>query len=396
MPRSSIRRGGARTGAVPVVNPGGVHWGYNITQDGYNNAGGFNAGAIATLSSVKNAIITTHIGGFGVYPPETSDGVYDWGGEIRGVPLNGLDDGVAHVQAFSHATTGIDMITLCSAPGWMKASGADFSMSEAPTDAMEQKFADECAAIVAHYPTVQWFTFWNEKKGMDNPVLANFQKYVRMYNLAWTAMKAVRSTIKIGGPYDVWSSWEEGMSTGDGSSSYGYADVNFTGGRIDRRILDSQRHFHDNALGWDFWSVDIWCGNQFHTGKQPFTAPEFANAGDSVAPGRRAHDQIDKFIRCIQWVRANIEPLKPIVVNEFYPQAQGSNTYRLAGFDSWTENDVGDWVIEIMTRTRNECTVGQGIWYLQWGENAEVPRPFDYSTGAELPYVIPKLRTWEG
>jgi hypothetical protein len=325
-----------------------------------------NAAAKATIKSVPNNIVNIHVGGFGVYPPEYINNTFDWGGDLQGVSANGLDDGVGYMRDMTNATSGIKMITLCTCPGWMKASGNTFAMEEAPTDAMESEWAASCAAIAARYTDVIYFQFWNEMKGLFGyGGVGNrwaYEKYTRMYNLTWAAIKAVRPDAKLGGPYPVLSSGGPTMSNP--------SSVTFPGGTFDQRDLDVMTYWKNNATGFDFICVDGWVGNQ--------------RGGPAIGAGATNQTQLGKFIRANQWIRANIHPTKVIVWSEFYPSA-----------GTVSESVAGDYVIEVMTRTKNECAVGDGIWYLQWGENAEPPRPFNYSTGAELAFVTPKLRTWE-
>jgi hypothetical protein len=186
-----------------------------------------------------------------------------------------------------------------------------------------------------------------------------------MYNLAWTAIKAVRPDAKIGGPYIVMSSWDTGAPT----PTLGAPSCPFTGGQIDGRSLDVFTYFKNNATGYDFICVDGWVGNQF---------------GTTLGAGVTNQQQLDKFIKVNQWLRTNVNASKLIVWSEYYPSV-----------GTVTSDVAGDYVIETMNRTLSEVTVGDGIWYMQWGEKAEPPNPYDYTTGAELAYVIPKLRNFE-
>jgi hypothetical protein len=352
---------------IPPPSTARAHWGYDITQDNMtsNFPNARSPAAIATIASIPNAMVSCHVGGFGVYPPEYINNVFDWTGDAQGVPANGLDDAVALMRQMVHPTTGIKMIVLCTSPGWMKASGNTFSMDEAPTDANELQWAQSCAAIAARYTDVVWFSFWNELKGLYNSALNrwNYEKYTRMYNLAWNAIKAVRPDAKIGGPYPVSSSW----SSGAPATTLGAPGCTFNGGAVDGRALDVFTYFKNNAIGYDFIACDIWVGNQFGT-----------------TMGTTNQLQLDKFIKQMQWLRTNVHATKPIVCVEFYP-----------GNGNGNEDTAGNYVIEVLTRTNAEVSLGEGIWYLQWGESVEVPRPFNYSTGAELPYVTPKLRNYE-
>lgn len=343
----------------------GIHWGYDVTQDNFNRSGGFSAAAKAALSSIPNNIVNVHIGGFGVYPPEYEElGQFDWGGEIRGVPANGLDDTVAQMRQMINPNSGHAMITFCQAPGFMKASGLDFSMEEFPEPGSWADFADLCAGIAHRYPDVKYFQVWNELKGLFDSGLNRYryEDYTDLYNLVWAAVKAVRPDALIGGPYPVFSSWTSGAPASD----LGEPPLTFVGGEVDGRVLDVMGYWRDNCTGFDFICVDAWVANQF---------PTFGQLGASNFA------QLDKFVQIALWVRANVHATKPIMFSEFYPSAGGA-----------TEATVAGWVIEIMTRMRD---AGLTDVVLQaWGEAVEPGQPIDYDTGMAKP-IVAMLQAWE-
>lgn len=132
-----------------------------------------------------------HIVGFGADDINPSPGVYNWAS---------LD---ARIQT-ARDSGNEPVITLCCAPGWMKASGSTWQdIAEAPTAAHHQDYANLSAEVAKRYPDVKYFQVWNEMKGMWNDSLNrwDYEKYTDLYNKIWTSVKAVRPDAKLGGPY---------------------------------------------------------------------------------------------------------------------------------------------------------------------------------------------------
>ncbi|HTS68893.1 MAG TPA: hypothetical protein VMO17_07905 [Terriglobia bacterium] len=139
-----------------------------------------------------------HLMDWGAENPEPRPGVYNW---------TSLDRRVALMRSMG-ATV---VITLCTAPGWMKTSGEDFPHQTGPdswaddrvADNHVEDFADLCRKVVSRYPDVKYFQIWNEYKGYWDRASDNWD-YVRFtgfYNHVYDAIKAVRPDAQIGGPY---------------------------------------------------------------------------------------------------------------------------------------------------------------------------------------------------
>lgn len=139
-----------------------------------------------------------HLMDWGTENPEPKPGVYNWAS---------LDKRVALMRSMG-ATV---VITLCTAPGWMKTSGEDFPHQTGPdswaddcvADSHVNDFADLCRHVVLRYPDVKYFQIWNEYKGYWDKATDNwdFARYTDFYNRVYDAIKGVRSDAQLGGPY---------------------------------------------------------------------------------------------------------------------------------------------------------------------------------------------------
>jgi len=139
-----------------------------------------------------------HLMDWGAENPEPKPGVYNW---------NSLDKRIALIRSM-HATP---VITLCTAPGWMKISGEDFPRQIGPASWADDRVADNhvgdfvdlCRKVVLRYADVKYFQIWNEYKGYWDKAANNwdFVRFTDFYNRVYDAMRAVRPDVKIGGPY---------------------------------------------------------------------------------------------------------------------------------------------------------------------------------------------------
>jgi hypothetical protein len=164
-----------------------------------------------------------HIMGWGANNPEPSPGVYDWSSLERRIDL---------VRSMANT---IPVITFCTAPGWMKASGKDWNMEERVADEHVQDFADLCRAVASRYPQVEYFQIWNEFKGYWAKGGWDVERFTLMYNAVYDAVKAVRPDAKIGGPY----------------LSLGGRDLS----AADRRVIE---YWRQHSHGSDFFTFDGW------------------------------------------------------------------------------------------------------------------------------------------
>jgi len=139
-----------------------------------------------------------HLMDWGTENPEPQPGVYNWAS---------LDHRVALMRSMGASI----VITLCTAPGWMKTSGEDFPRQIGPAswaddrvaDNHVEEFVDLCRKVVLRYSDVKYFQIWNEYKGYWDTATNNwdFVRFTDFYNRVYDAIRAARPDVQIGGPY---------------------------------------------------------------------------------------------------------------------------------------------------------------------------------------------------
>jgi hypothetical protein len=164
-----------------------------------------------------------HLMGWGANNPEPSPGVYNWSSLDR------------RLELIRSMTDTIPVITFCTAPGWMKASGKDWNMEERVADEHVQDFADLCRAVALRYPDVEYFQIWNEFKGYWTKGGRDVEGFTVLYNAVYDAVQAARPDAKIGGPY---------LSMGGRSLSAN-----------DRQVMN---YWRQHGRGSDFLTFDGW------------------------------------------------------------------------------------------------------------------------------------------
>ena len=140
-------------------------------------------------------------------------------------------------------------ITFCTAPGWMKGAG-DWSMERAPRPEFEDDFAYLCAEIAKEFTDVKVFQVWNEFKGMWVSGKLDYERYTRLYNKVYTAVKTVRPDALIGGFYAVLE--------GDGTqTAFGGLDINQ---HTAEPLIDDSKtaitYYLNNAISSDLFLAD--------------------------------------------------------------------------------------------------------------------------------------------
>ncbi len=221
-----------------------LHWGVTHTHYWWDvqdpDASARAADLLTSVSSINN----THIMGWGAKNPWPSkNAAFDFS-DLR------------HRVDLFDSLGGEKWMTFCTAPGWMKGEGTyvngghslDWEMHEAPLPEFEDDFAYLCAQIAKAFPEVTTFQVWNEFKGMwKEGGIVDYERYTRLYNKVYTAVKAVRPDAKIGGFYLV--------VEGDGSISLGVnGKHNYE--PLDSNAKEALRYFLDNAIAVDYLLVD--------------------------------------------------------------------------------------------------------------------------------------------
>lgn len=149
-------------------------------------------------------------------------------------------------------TDGTPVITLCSAPGWMKPSGDDWAMEEAPAEEYYDDYAKLAAETAQRYPDVQYFQVWNEFKGFWNSDENrwDYEGYTDFYNQVYKAVKEVSPNAKLGGPFVSLNTHK------DADSSPAPSKLQGEWGVVDQRDLDAIEYWLDNNDGAEFFTVD--------------------------------------------------------------------------------------------------------------------------------------------
>lgn len=197
-------------------------------------------------------------------------------------------------QASGYFATGETCLTACGCPIYMRSpqaglpwdpmgvrSGTNLTSTSdysPPHSSHMPAYADLIAAAVARYTWLTYVQVWNEGKSLyfvtqysgsnlvptGSGLVANAgtsnrwwaEGYQYMYNLIWVRAKAVRSTIKIGGPYPVMNSfaWDNPSDQANDAfpdllmGAWGFAD---------KKVLSWLRYFIRYCTGCDFLLTDI-------------------------------------------------------------------------------------------------------------------------------------------
>lgn len=282
----------------------GFEIGFDHTQTSHlaSDAGGDPAAvkSAKTLLTALNAPQNVHIMGFGAGNPSPSKGKYSWASLDSRIRVMG--DTVPEAQR---------MITLCTAPGWMKGTD-DWNMEAAVQPAHFADFAALSAEVAKRYdgqhndsagkklPKVSYFDVWNEMKGFWNNKANrwDYEGYTKMYNAVYTAIKQVRPDAKIGGPYPSF-----------GPSPYNPSNVKGAYGIIDQRSLDVITYWLRNKKGADFISMDGGPQTDHKTG---------ALKTDGFSAGQMFAD-LATWVRKLDNTKYPGARTLPIIWAEFYP-----------------------------------------------------------------------------
>lgn len=215
-------------------------YGFDFTNEGpYANSDApvqALASARKVMSSIPGMLEDTAIMDWGLPDPEPSPGVFN---------LSALAARIRLIRS----TGGTPVITLCTAPNWMKARSGP---KVPPTPSNYHAFAILAAKIAQSFPQVKYFVVWNEFKGFWNPAAKHFDiaMYTNMYNDVYTAIKQVRPDAQVGGPYAPTrpvATPQPGTPTSTPHGAWGY---------LDQRVLDAINYWLANKVGADFLAVD--------------------------------------------------------------------------------------------------------------------------------------------
>lgn len=227
-----------REAASPSFRLGVTHTQQDLND--WNPATAVNAGrrVLSTAASLQNQFIM----GFGALNPEPAPGVFDWSSLDKRVQLIRKSGGTA-------------VITLCCAPDWMK-GGSDTStdwskIDLAPTPDHFQDFAALAALVARRYPDVRYYQVWSELRGFYSSATNDWdmEGYTTLYNVVYSALKAVNSGLQVGGPYVSMDNWSLAGASNPST-------LRGEWGVVDQRSLDALSYWLKHALGADFVTVD--------------------------------------------------------------------------------------------------------------------------------------------
>jgi hypothetical protein len=188
------------------------------------------------MSSIPGMLEDTAIMDWGLPDPEPRPGVFN---------LSALAARISLIKS----TGGTPVITLCTAPDWMKAgSGPEVP----PTPSHYHDFALLAAEIARSFPQVKYFVVWNEFKGFRNPATHGFEigPYTNMYNDVYAAIKQVRPDAEVGGPYAPTAPYANPQPGNLSSTPHG------AWGYLNQGTLNAINYWLANKVGADFIAVD--------------------------------------------------------------------------------------------------------------------------------------------
>ncbi|NMH97680.1 hypothetical protein [Pseudonocardia acidicola] len=301
-----------------------------------------------------------HLMGFGTLNPEPAPGQYDW---------SSLDKRMQLIKD----TGGRTVLTLCCAPDWMKGGTpgqTDWSKLEvAPDPSHFDDFAALAAEAVQRYPQIERVLVWNELKGFYHADQNrwDYEGYTALYNKVYTAVKAVRPDVQIGGPYVVMTSLDPGSPNS--------SDLQGPWGVVDQRSLDVLDYWLKHKVGADFIAVD----------------------GSTATRGGEAASPVDvgaqKFAAIGNWIRQRT----PLAIwwAEFYPDvppgAQGgpdssaSAAATLATVAAFVRSDVS---IALLWGPQGSSLEYSALWTDSTRSDGGEPTPLT----AAWQWLVPRLQ----
>lgn len=265
---------GATVQAGPLLvsqfAPGAIH----ITKslDSWYDKTAVASGRVALKATTT--LQTQWLMGNGAGNPEPSPGVFNW---------SSLDQRINQVMAGANEI----VLTAVGAPDWMKGGAAGTTdwrkLDVAPLPDYFDDYADLVVAAVLRYPTIGSVQVWSEMRGfwVMEESRWDYEAYTELYNLVYTRVKAVRPTVKVGGPYVAIASY--------GGGNRFNSTVSGPWGTFDKNALDAISYWLENKVGADFIAIDGQNRNK-----------------DKIQPTDE-FKTLDKFVAFRNWLR-NLDP----------------------------------------------------------------------------------------
>lgn len=246
--------------------------------------------AIEVMSRFAGSMMDESIYGFGLPDPEPSPGHFDFGHLAARIALIERAGGTA-------------VISLVGAPKWMH-PGSTKHFFTPPSPSYYSAFATLCSHVATAFPRVKYFVVWNEMKGFYNSSSHtwNYVGYTSMYNDVYKAIKRVRPTAMVGGPYANMTAHPEPYK-GVVSSLHG------SFGYLDEGMLQTVSYWLSHNAGADFVAVDGATENAEPQKGSQGTSEAVTNAVTAAS----LYANVDKWIESqtalpIWWMESHIQP----------------------------------------------------------------------------------------
>ena len=159
-----------------------------------------------------------------------------------------------------HETGGTAVITLSTAPGWMKPGGGrdddddgvddmDLDMQAPVAPEHFGDFAQLAAETAQRYDRVQYFQVWNGFDGFwdDEEDHWDYRGFTVFYNAVHQAIKRVRPDAMVGGPSVPMVTGPVGSHPNEVAGEWGV---------VDQRVLDAVDYWLENNTGADFITLE--------------------------------------------------------------------------------------------------------------------------------------------
>lgn len=276
--------------ATSLSHNSSFHYGFDLSNEEPDSSGAVpaaSASARRVLDEFAGSYVDQSIYGFGANEdPEPAPGVFDM-------------SGIAARLSLIERAGGVPVVSLYAAPAWMRRPdpGSRRSFEQPPKASDYGAFAQLCAHVASTFRGVKYFVVWNELKGFWNAATHswNYQAYTTMYNAVYEAVKRVRPTAMVGGPYAVMSA-ERQPDRGGVSAVHGRF------GFLDQAMLDAVQYWLSHKAGAQFVAVDGATVNA-KSGRQLV----------SVLVASRLYAAVDVWLRRltalpIWWMESHIEP----------------------------------------------------------------------------------------
>ena len=284
---------GVSAGSGAGAGAGGAFtYGFDLSTQAPTDSGGNDPAAVTSARSVLSGFAGSYV----------DQSIWGFGADTSPEPTPGNFDmsAIAGRLHLIESAGGIPVITLVSAPNWMKdqSAGSSGLFRQPPSPDHYADFATLCAHVAASFPEVKYFVVWSELRGFYQAQSKSWDgaAYTAMYNDVYTAIKAVRPDARVGGPYANLASVATPVN-GVASSLHG------PWGYLDQTMVDALSYWLAHRVGADFVAVD---------GSTEIAKSDSADLTDAVTASEK-YAAVDQWIRSqtdlpIWWMESHIQP----------------------------------------------------------------------------------------